>query len=316
MIFFWEYILYQNWYYLLMTQVSQFQAEISKISVQCQIQFSFMIKRFAVDNLVLNLDKTNIMKSITNNSSYSTIHITYKETYLEEAINTKFLGLQIDNHLSWKSHIEQMIPKLRPMIHNSHINTLKPIYYTYFQSITKYRIILWGNSSNSGKIFTLQKIIRITAGVQPRTSRRSLFPQSKIVPVPTLHVLSFMNFNINNQGNFQTNSSMHNSNNKRNKHHHHRSSANLSCFQKSIFYAGLHIGNILLASLTLITNTTVSDRVAAVQCHWLRTLSKVSRHTGKSPVTLQCKLLETWTLCKYLPIMLCIHILWLVNIVF
>ena len=121
------------------------------------------------------------MKFITNNSSYCIIHISYKEMYLEEAINTKLLGLQIDNHLSWKSCTEQMIPKLsRPcyaiasMIHNSNINTLKPIYYTYFQSIIKYRIIFWGNSSNSGKIFTLQKIIRIMAGAQHRTSRRSL----------------------------------------------------------------------------------------------------------------------------------------------
>jgi hypothetical protein len=27
-------------------------------------------------------------------------------------VNTKFLGLQIDNHLNWRKHIEQVIPKL------------------------------------------------------------------------------------------------------------------------------------------------------------------------------------------------------------
>ena len=59
-----------------------------------------------------------------------------------------------------------MIPKLigtcytvRSMVHVSNINTLKSVYYAYFQSIIKYGIILWGNSSNSGKIFTLQKKI-------------------------------------------------------------------------------------------------------------------------------------------------------------
>jgi hypothetical protein len=30
---------------------------------------------------------------------------------IEESANTKFLGLQIDNHLNWKNHIDQMIPK-------------------------------------------------------------------------------------------------------------------------------------------------------------------------------------------------------------
>ena len=145
------------------------------------------------------------------------------------------------------------------MIHNNNINTLKPIYYAHFQSIIKHRIIFGGNSSNSGKILTLQKIIRIMDGAQPRTSHWSLFQQSKILPVPTLYILSFMNFSINNQRNFQTNSSIHNSNNTRNKHYLHRPNANLSCFQESTFHAGINICNILLASLTLLTNSTVSE---------------------------------------------------------
>ena len=78
--------------------------------------------------------------------------------------------------------------------------TLKSIYYAYFPSIIKYGIIFRGNSSNSGKIFTLQKkIIRNMAGAQPRTSCRSLFKQIKILPVPCQYILSFMNFIINNQ---------------------------------------------------------------------------------------------------------------------
>jgi hypothetical protein len=89
------------------------------------------------------LDKINTMKFIPKDS--------------------KFLGVQIDNHINWKNHIEQMIPKLsaaryavRSTVHISYVNTLKSIYCAYFHSVIKYRIILGGNSSNSGKIFTLQ----------------------------------------------------------------------------------------------------------------------------------------------------------------
>jgi len=113
-----------------------------------------MIKWFAAYNLVLNLDKMNVMKFTTKNSSHSTLHFGYKEKYIEETVNTKFLGLQIDNHINWKNHIEQMIPKLsaacytvRSMVHTSNINTLKSIYYVYFHSVTKYGIIFWVNSS-------------------------------------------------------------------------------------------------------------------------------------------------------------------------
>jgi hypothetical protein len=54
----------------------------------------------------------------------------------------------------------------------------KSIYYVYFHSFIKYGIILAGNSSNSGNILTLQKIlVKIMAGAQPRTFCRSLFKQ-------------------------------------------------------------------------------------------------------------------------------------------
>ena len=87
-------------------------------------------------------------------------------------MNTNCLDLRIDNHINWQKHVEQMIPKLSGacyavsfMAHISNINTHKSIYNAYFHCIIKYGIILGGNSSNSGKIFTLQnKIFRIVAG--------------------------------------------------------------------------------------------------------------------------------------------------------
>ena len=106
-----------------------------------------MIKWFAADNLVLTLDKMNIMKFTTKNSSHSTLHNGYKEKYMEDTVNTKFLGLQIDNHTNWKNHTEQMIPMLigacyatRSMVCISNIITLKSIYYVYFHSIMQYGI--------------------------------------------------------------------------------------------------------------------------------------------------------------------------------
>jgi len=41
-----------------------------------------MIKWFATNNLLLNLDKTNIIKFVTKNSAHSTLHIGYKEEYI------------------------------------------------------------------------------------------------------------------------------------------------------------------------------------------------------------------------------------------
>jgi hypothetical protein len=79
----------------------------------------------------------------------------------------------------------EMIPKLsaacydvRSMAHISDINIVQSVYYRYFHSVIKYEIIFWGNSSNSGKIFTLQKkIVRLMYCAQPKTCCRSLFKQ-------------------------------------------------------------------------------------------------------------------------------------------
>jgi predicted metallopeptidase len=109
-----------------------------------------MIKQFAANNLALSLDKINTMKFITNTSAHSTLHIGYKEYYVVETVNTKFIGLQIDNHINWMNHTEKMIPKLSgacypasSVVYISNINTLKSVYCAYFHSIIKYEIIFW-----------------------------------------------------------------------------------------------------------------------------------------------------------------------------
>jgi hypothetical protein len=161
-----------------------------------------MSKWFAVNKLALNLDKTNIIKFLTHNSPQCPLNIGYNDKYIEESLHTKFLGLQIDNYLNWKNHIDQLIPKLsgacyavRSLFHISNTDTLKSIYFAYFHSLMKYRIIFWDNSSDSKKIFTLQKkIVRIMVGVKPQNSCRELFKRLQILPFPCEYILSLLNF--------------------------------------------------------------------------------------------------------------------------
>jgi hypothetical protein len=59
-----------------------------------------MIEWFSANKLVLNLEKTNILKFVTNNLPYSALNIGHKDKYIEEAVHLKFFGIQIDNHLN------------------------------------------------------------------------------------------------------------------------------------------------------------------------------------------------------------------------
>jgi hypothetical protein len=100
--------------------------------------------------------------------------------YTEESVQTKYLGLDIDSHLNWKTHVDQLVLKLsmacyavRSLSHISNIDTLKLI---YFHSFMKYRIIFWGNSSDSKKVFTLEKdTVRIIVGAESQTLYKDLF---------------------------------------------------------------------------------------------------------------------------------------------
>jgi hypothetical protein len=74
--------------------------------------------------------------------------------------NTKFLGIFINDTLSWKTHIDYMTTKLRTAYYAMRImkphvsqNSLRMVYFSYFHSVVNYGLLFWGNSSYSTKIF-------------------------------------------------------------------------------------------------------------------------------------------------------------------
>jgi hypothetical protein len=69
-------------------------------------------KWFKANKLVLNFDKTNCIKFAIKNNTCPSLNIGFDNKLIEEVEANKFLGLQIDNNLNWKKHIEYIIPKL------------------------------------------------------------------------------------------------------------------------------------------------------------------------------------------------------------
>jgi hypothetical protein len=88
------------------------------------------------------LEKTNFMQFLTKNSRATDLHISYENIWISSIHSTKFLGLEIDDNLSWHCHIDQMIPKLNKVTYVIrflklllHFETLKMVYYSTFHSI-------------------------------------------------------------------------------------------------------------------------------------------------------------------------------------
>ena len=89
----------------------------------------------------------------------------------------------IDNTLSWKCHIDKLVPRLSQACYIIRsVKTyllqyiLQMIYYAYFYLIVTYGQLLWGNSSHNMEVFRLQNnIFGIMMGARSRYSYRELF---------------------------------------------------------------------------------------------------------------------------------------------
>jgi hypothetical protein len=106
-----------------------------------------------------------------------------------------------------------------------------------------YGIIFWGNSTDSEKVFYIQKrIIRIMAGAKRRAFCRELFKKFNILPLASEFLLSLLSFVVDNMEKYQTNSDIH-SISTRYRYNLHVPNSNLSKYQKGVYYSGIKIFN-------------------------------------------------------------------------
>jgi hypothetical protein len=102
-------------------------------------------------------------------------------------------------------------------------------------------IIFWGNSTDSKKVFYIQKkIIRIMAGTKMRSSCRELFKKFNILRLASEFLLSLLSFVVDNIQKFQTNSDIHNIS-TRYRYNLHVTNTNLSKYQKGFYYTGINL---------------------------------------------------------------------------
>jgi len=164
-------------------------------------------------------------------------------------LKTKFLGLGITNSLSWKDHITQLIPKLRKACYVLRCSgpfmsqdALTSVYHSYFHSLISYRVIFLGNSLCSSHNFWLQKKeVRIIMGSRPRDSCRELFKHVRILHYSPSTYFPFW-YSLWTIRIFYVNSEIHNINTRQNSNLH-QTQANLTLYQKGVYYSGIKVFN-------------------------------------------------------------------------
>ena len=126
----------------------------------------------------------------------SNIQIKGPDSIILNTNSTKFLGLLLDNTLSWKAHITELVSKLtkacyaipavKPVMSRE---ALRNIYFSYFHSLMSYGDIFWGNSHEAHEVFKIQKrAIRILTNKSKQDSCRLLFKELKILTQPSQYI--------------------------------------------------------------------------------------------------------------------------------
>ena len=156
---------------------------------------------FTAHNLVPNISKTsyilfNLCKA--NTAMVNTLNVTYDNQCIQETQKANFLGIAIDNKLSWHAHIESVCTKLNKviflMVQLKRVVSQKQLLmvdHSLFHSILDYGAMLWGTASKTDiqHILILQKrAIRIIANLKPRESCRKAFVSLNILTVVNVYL--------------------------------------------------------------------------------------------------------------------------------
>ena len=158
-----------------------------------------------VNKLSLNIDKTNfiIFKSLQHSSPETVSNETGKFP-IKETCYVKFLGVLLDENLSWKYHLTELSKKLArtcgmffKVRHFLPINISVCLYNSSFSPFLQYGILVWGLTyeTHINPVFLLQKRdIRAIAFEHFTAPTTPLFSDLKILKLHDLFQLKLLSF--------------------------------------------------------------------------------------------------------------------------
>ena len=160
----------------------------NKINTQLTLLHTWLI----TNRLTINISKTNFILFTPKNKHIPFIpEVKINSVSINQVYQVKFLGLIIDNKLSWHPHINYLLKKvsknmcvlykLRGVVS---ADVMRNMYYSFIYPLLTYGVLLWGHSykSSTTKLFLIQKrALRIINNQSYLAHTSSLFKNSKIL---------------------------------------------------------------------------------------------------------------------------------------
>ena len=154
-------------------------------------------KWIKANKLQLNYEKTNVMLFNFPKTCVSEVKIYMNGNLIEHTSSTKFLGINIDKDLKWKTHVYEVLRKVSRTIGiMSKLKDILPtkilimLYNSLILPYISYCNIIWGFCKQHllNRIFLLQKrAVRIICHKPFLSPSRPLFLKLNILPISLLH---------------------------------------------------------------------------------------------------------------------------------
>ena len=151
-------------------------------------QISMWLK---ANKLYMNVSKTQYMIFSGRRAVELSFDLHIEGNKLNCVDKSKFLGVIIDNKLSWKDHVSYIAMKVSKGIgivtkarHFLSHKSLLSLYYSFVYPHISYCNHIWGNAAATyiNRLTVLQKrVIRIITGVPPRTPSAPLYAKLKVL---------------------------------------------------------------------------------------------------------------------------------------
>jgi exonuclease III len=226
---------------------------------------------FKSNGLILNASKSQLINFNSGSSNRDNI------SFFEDVVlvnSSKFLGIVIDRRLDWKDHVAHVSNKLssacfalRTVSLVVSPDTVKTVYYGYVYPHLRYGVMFWGNSTESSRVFTIQKkVVRIMFKLDYRQSCKPFFQNFKILTLPSLYIYELLCFYKDNQSKFQIHQVQHGLN-LRNTALLHYPIHRLTLYEKGAYYSALKLYNKLPTAIK--EQPTVNSFKVALKHHLL-----------------------------------------------
>ena len=166
--------------------------DLSSLVINMNMQLTSIATWMEANKLILNVEKTNFMIFGTRRYNKKDLHLNYKDKAINHVPSTKFLGVTLDDKLSWKNHVNQLCNTISRNIgilrklNFLPLKTLKMLYHSLISSHLNYCSMIWGYSSKSNlrRIHLLQKrAIRLITHSHYLHPSADLFSQMQILPI-------------------------------------------------------------------------------------------------------------------------------------